>query len=326
VTGGESALEEPAEYATVPEEVVDEVVRRVGEPRAGRIEIPKATPVAAMDWRGAPIEEEVLTLGPERLVGVLARPPQPDPQRPTVVFLNTGSEPHVGPGRAWVEYSRTLAGEGYQCLRLDFSGWGESPDHGHAPGRPYDAHCEEETISVVRALRERGHEKLLIVGLCAGAWVALRAVLSEPVDGVVALNPQLYWKPGDPVEALMSETRERRTPEREREERGARLGLWTVLDLLGRRPWAGRWLDDLEASGVPVLMVFAEGDDGIEYLENRLSRRLASVGRAGAIRTTQVPDIDHSMHRAWLRERIVATLRAELERLSPAPAAELVRT
>jgi hypothetical protein len=124
----------------------------------------------------------------------------------------------------------------------------------------------------------------------------------------------------------MSETRERRTPEREREERGGRLGLWTVLDLLGRRPWAGRWLDDLEASGVPVLMVFAEGDDGIEYLENRLSRRLASVGRAGAIRTTQVPDIDHSMHRAWLRERIVATMRAELERLSPAPAGELVRT
>jgi hypothetical protein len=32
------------------------------------------------------------------------------------------------------------------------------------------------------------------------------------------------------------------------------------------------------------------------------------------------------MHRAGLRERFVATMRAELERLSPAPAGELVRT
>jgi hypothetical protein len=150
-------------------------------------------------------------------------------------------------------------------------------------------------------------------------------VLRQPVSGVVALNPQLYWQPGDPVEALMSETRQRRAAEREREERGCRWGLWSALDVIGRRPWAGRWLDDLDDSGVPVLMVFAEGDDGIEYLENRLSRRLAHVKRAEAIRTTEVPDIDHSMHRAWLRDRIVAVIQGELDRLAPlSPEQEMV--
>jgi pimeloyl-ACP methyl ester carboxylesterase len=326
VAGGDSALEEPAEYAIVPEDVVEAIVARVGPAEAPRIEAPAPRPTAAMDWRGAAIEEEVVTLGPEGLIGILSRPPQPDASRPTVVFLNTGSEPHVGSGRTWVEYARTLAGEGYQCLRVDWSGWGESPDHGHAPGRPYDPHCEDETISIVRALRERGHENVFMVGLCASAWVALRAVLRQPVAGVIALNPQLYWKPGDPVEALMSETRQRRAPEREREQRGCRWGLWSALDVAGQRPWAGRWLDDLDASGVPVLMVFAEGDDGIEYLNNRLARRLDHVKRDGLIRTTEVPDIDHSMHRAWLRDRIVAVVRGELERLAAAsPQQEMAR-
>ena len=32
------------------------------------------------------------------------------------------------------------------------------------------------------------------------------------VDGVIALNPPLYWAPGDPVEALMSTTRQRPLP------------------------------------------------------------------------------------------------------------------
>jgi dienelactone hydrolase len=312
VDGGEQALEQPTEYATVPEDVVAEICDAVGPSGDGSVQalVPRETA------QFGAIAEEVVALGPGELVGVLSRPRAgSDLSAPVAVFLNTGSEPHVGPGRAWVEYARRLAEEGYTALRVDFSGWGESPDHGHAPGRPYDAHCEDETIEIVRALRERGHEKVVLVGLCAGAWVALRAVLREPADGVVALNPQLYWQPGDPVEALMSETRERRTPDRLREERGCRLGLWSALDVLGRRPWAGTWLDELRASGVPVAMVFAEGDDGIEYLRNRLGRRLIRTLRGGAITVEEVPGIDHSMHRAWLRDSIAGAIRRHLDRV-----------
>ena len=313
VDGGEQALEQPTEYATVPEDVVAAICEAIG-PAGGGGSAPALAPRTTAEL-GA-IAEEVVALGPRALVGVISRPRGgSDLSAPVAVFLNTGSEPHVGPGRAWVEYARRLAADGYTALRVDFSGWGESPDHGHAPGRPYDAHCEEETIEIVRALRERGHEKIVLVGLCAGAWVALRAVLREPADGVVALNPQLYWQPGDPVEALMSETRERRTPDRLREERGCRLGLWTALDVLGHRPWAGAWLDEIEASGVPVAMVFAEGDDGIEYLRNRLGRRLVRTLRGGAVRVEEVPDIDHSMHRAWLRDSIVEAIRRNLDRI-----------
>jgi pimeloyl-ACP methyl ester carboxylesterase len=315
---GERALEMPAEYATVPDDVVNAVTGALGE-AAGAPGTHAAAPAAAMTWRGTDIEEEAVALGPHELAGILARPAEGlDPERPVLVFLNSGSEPHIGSGRVWVEYSRTLAAEGYACLRPDFSGWGESPDLGHAPGRPYDSHCVQETVEIVESLHRRGHPNVVLAGLCAGAWIALRAVLREPVAGVIALNPQLYWEPGHPVEATMAETRDRRAPERAREERGCRLGLWSALDVAGHRSWAGRWLDELDSAGVPILMLFAAGDDGIEYLRNRLRRRLGRVQRSGAIRVAEVPGIDHSMHRAWLRDRMVDAIRGELQRIDQA--------
>jgi pimeloyl-ACP methyl ester carboxylesterase len=266
-----------------------------------------------MSVDGVAIFEQALSLGPHRLVGMLSEPAAPAADCLTVVFLNSGSEPHIGSGRVWVEFSRHLAAQGYRCLRADFRGWGESPDDGFAPGRPYDQHGLDDSIAIVRALRSRGHRRVALLGLCAGAWIALRVALHEPLDGVIALNPQMYWQPGDPVEALMSETRARRTPERLREERGRRYGLWSALDIAGHRPWAGRWLDGLSKAEVPVAMVFAEGDDGIEYLRNRVARRLDRVRRSGIIRVVEVPEIDHSMHRVWLRPRMLETIRAQLD-------------
>lgn len=321
VAGGESALEAPAEYATVPETVVEAVVRAVGPPSGEASAQPEPTRSASFAWSGRRLTEEIVEIGPERLVGVMTRPPGYAKSTPIAVFLSSGSEPHIGPGRAWVEYARGLAAAGYASVRVDFSGWGESPDGGRAPGRPYDAHCETETVMIVRELRRRGFERVVLVGLCAGAWIALRAVLSERVDGVVALNPQLYWEPGDPVEATMAETHLRRTEERRREHRGARCGWWTALDLAGARPWAGGWLDRIDSSRTRVLMLFAEGDDGLEYLRVRLGRRLARVVRHGRLRVVELPEIDHSMHRAWLRASVLSALVDELGEIAGEQAA-----
>lgn len=311
VCAAESALESPTEYATVPEEIVEAIRTWIGPGTLGHGELRGGHDCTRLNWRGTTVTERVVELGAERLVGVLTAPT--DTARDTVVFLNSGSEPHIGPGRAWVEYARELAVLGHRCLRVDFRGWGESPDEGYAPGRPYDAHCEDDTIEIVRALRELGHEQIVLVGLCASAWVALRAVLREPVAGVIALNPQMYWKRGDPVEATMEETHRRRTAERSREQRGRRCGLWTALDLIGHRPWAGKWLDDLRSADTDVVMVFAERDEGIEYLRNRLSRRLRLVQRSGTVRVLEVPQIDHSMYRVWLRPLMVRTLHEQVK-------------
>ncbi|HEY2536453.1 MAG TPA: alpha/beta hydrolase [Solirubrobacteraceae bacterium] len=353
IAGGESALETHTEYATVPAEIVHAIrtwigpgapgrdldpVQALGSDRgpdraSGSESGPDPRPDPGLDpspdldsgraaagrtaarlaWGDAVVAERVLELGPERFVGIMTEPETPADGAATVVFLNSGSEPHIGPGRAWVEYARALAVRGHRCLRVDFRGWGESPDEGHAPGRLYDAHCRQDTIAIVRALRESGHERIVLVGLCASAWVALRAVLLEPVAGVIALNPQLYWRMGDPIEATLAEVRLRRTPEREREQSGGRWGLWSVLDRAGHRPWAGRWLDELSAAQTDVVLVFAEDDDGIEYLRNRLSRRLRLVQRSGGVRVVEMKDVDHSMYRLWLRPAVVETLHEQIE-------------
>jgi pimeloyl-ACP methyl ester carboxylesterase len=315
--GSELALDLPTEYATVPTDLVDGIAKWVGD-------VPEHTPRPLPDGRTVgDLEgslERVVKLGPNELVGIMGEPTiSPPHARPaTVVFLNTGSEPHIGPGRAWVEYSRALNAVGHTTVRVDFRGWGESPDDGFAPGRPYDPHTVDDTIAVVEQLAAEGHERIVLVGLCASAWVALTAARRASVAGVIALNPQLYFRQGDPVEATLPETRKRRTKEREREELGGRLGLWTVLDVLGIRHAAAKRLRELVRRGKPMLFLFADGDDGIEFLHNRMRRTLSQVKRSGVIEVVEMPEIDHPMHRHWLRTMIVEQMTNFVDRLDEA--------
>src|SRR6185437_16000310 len=141
---------------------------------------------------------------------------------------------------------------GYPTVRLDFSGLGESPDLGHAPGRPYDAHCVDEAIETAAALRALGFRRVVMGGLCAGAWIGMRAALYADLDAVIAINPQLYWQPGEPLDVRIVDTFERRTPIRARE--AAKGAKWTKLDVLGMQNYAGRWLTALDRKRARVLL------------------------------------------------------------------------
>jgi alpha-beta hydrolase superfamily lysophospholipase len=314
VPGSEVALDRPTEYAEVAHEVVDAIVSWVGSCE------PSPTPTSPADvapsrWSQGGITEQVVRLGQRRLVGVLTEPE--GEARSMVLWLNTGAEPHVGTGRAWVDYARELAVDGYASVRLDFSGFGESPDLGHAPGRPYDAHCQDDVRDVVADLHARGHRRVVAAGLCAGAWVATAAAADGQVDGVIAINPQLYWQPGDPVEAsILNETRPRRESEIRRIRRIRRTGAWWVLDAIGVRHPAARRLRAIDRRGIPVLAVFADGDDGLEFLRDRVGRSWAHVLRQGHIVEAVVPEIDHAMHRVWLRPAMVEVMRAWLDHYS----------
>lgn len=324
VPGTDRAVDRPTEYAEVPTEALDAIVDWMG---------PAPDPVGAMtgddldqsatahrttvDWPDGPVDEEVLSIGPDELVGVITRPP--GPSRAVVVWLNSGSEHHVGPGRAWVEYARALAPDGFTSIRLDCTGWGESPDAGHAPGRPYDLHCVDECSRAVSAVAALELGPVVVAGLCAGAWIALRAALDVPPDGVIALNPQMYWQPGDPVEAdIVAETRVRRLPEIARIERLRRLGVWWALDVVALPHPAARWLRALAARPTAILMAFARGDDGLEFLEGRVGRAWSATLRQESITNVILDDIDHPMHRQWLRPVVVDALRHWLNGNFPA--------
>lgn len=307
-TALEAFLERPAEEAEVDPGLVHRVADWVAQwapSPGGQTDLQAGAPRplsegAWMTWDGAPIHEQMCRVGADGLVGVLTTT-DPARRETVVVLVNSGSDPHTGPGRAWVELGRELAQRGYAALRVDLRGWGESPDGPTVPGRPYDAHGVGDVEGLVEALRADGWQRVVLAGLCAGAWVALDVARRTPLDGVIALNPQLYWQPGDPVEALLATTRVRRTDEIAAIKEAGAEGRWDREDEQGTRPAAARWLDDLVERRVPVLMLFADGDDGLEYIGDRLGRRLRSAQQSGVVRVEVVPGIDHGMHRTWLR-------------------------
>ena len=307
------ALDRPAEESEVPRSTVEATCAwvasrsaaptgRSAPPTVGSARRSAHPPArrAVMAWRGGTLSEEIVSLSDRQLVGVMGQPG--GPSLATVVFLNSGSETHTGPGRAWVEYCRSLNVAGYETLRVDFRAWGESPDDDHAPGRPYDRHTGDDTRDLVAALRRRGDRPIVLAGLCAGAWVALRVATDTALGGVIAINPQLYWQPGDPVEALLSDTRVRRADEIAHFKRhGDRLE--------GERPAhpAETWLRALQGRRLPILTLFAAGDDGVEFLQDRLPRTWGEVVDGGAIHLAQI-DVDHPMHQFWGRPAVLAAM------------------
>lgn len=311
-----SMLDVPSEDAVLPAGFIPPILEWLGRARSNElIAAPDFRGSTMFSWQGARVQERFINI--DGLTAIASTPADHDSPDTVVVFLNSGSEPHVGPGRAWVDYARAIALQGFECLRTDFTGWGESPDEGHAPGRPYDAYCVADTLRIVTALR-RTHARVVLAGLCAGAWVALQAAQRTHIDGVFAHNPQLYWQPGDPIEALMSDTHRRRTPARAREAFGARWGAWSLLDAFGVRPMASRWLTALRKRRVAVMLSFAEGDDGLTFLRDRCGRRLARELHSGYLRIEEVADIDHQMYRLWRRPAVVAQMLRFLDALPTA--------
>ena len=310
--GVEAALDVPTEDATVPLPIVDAIAAWIGDaPPAERPALPALRETVEIRGHEGTIRETMT-----HVASLAAVRGDPTGERPStiVVFLNSGSEAHVGPGRAWVDYARALTRRGHATLRVDFRGWGESPDDGHAPGRPYDRHCLDDTMRLTEALHA-DYDRVVLAGLCAGAWTAMRTGQATTVDGIVAINPQLYWDFGCPVEATIPQTRLRRTREREREALGGRYGLWSALDLVGIRPMASRWLATLRRRRTPVLMLFAENDDGLEYLRNRCSRALARELKGGYLAVEELDDLDHQMYREWRRGEVASRIAAFVERL-----------
>lgn len=310
----QTMLDRPAGEDALPRGFVEPIVRWLGAPLASESGArPPVDQAAEIPWSSGMVSATFVTIAGLAAVCTQARGSQPDT---VVVFLNSGADPHIGPGRAWVEYARELALRGYACVCADFTAFGESPDSDHPPGRPYDPHCLDDTVRIVAALRSH-YRRVVLAGLCVGAWIALRAALDIRVDGIFALNPLLWWKPGLPIIIRIPDTVAWRAPMRERQRLLKRLGVWSLLDALGVGPSASRWLVALRRRRIPVMLSYAEGDDGLAHLRDCCSRRLARESRHGYLKLEEVPGIDHPMFRLWRRPAIVEQMLRFLASLPP---------
>lgn len=152
-----------------------------------------------MDVVSRPVQEKVAVFGEARgLIGVLTLPTgDPGLQAPHVVLLSTGILHRVGTSRLWVSLARALGAAGLACLRFDYSGIGDSE-------RRRDVGSMRESVErdIADALaylsKTRGAERIVLVGLCSGAYDALLVAQEDRrVVGAVLIDmpgPFLTWR------------------------------------------------------------------------------------------------------------------------------------
>jgi alpha-beta hydrolase superfamily lysophospholipase len=144
------------------------------------------------------------------LFGVLAEPADLGGRSKTaVVLLNIGANYHIGSNRMYVVMARAWAAQGFRALRMDFSGMGDSKLG--VAGKENDVYASRfmaEARSAVDFLTARGVTKVVLMGLCSGAYIAYHTGIADPrVSGVVLINPlTFHWTEGDSLEIRMKKS------------------------------------------------------------------------------------------------------------------------
>ncbi len=296
----------------------------------------------------SPVIEEPVTLGPAELFAVrTSSPTNSRDDLPTVVFLNVAEEPHIGPGRLWVELARDLATHGFDVVRLDFNGVGDSPARpgrlqfpdatrpildvesvtptdeydmaSRFPNPSYDQGNLDDLVDVVAAIRR----PVILAGLCSGAYHAVEMGTALGVAGVCAINPVFEFTPPEVCVGLPLDPRRRAAFPRKQWANSAknlRLGArvrgmlpdaaWQLIDLLHLQPSPVGGLR-LLGEGDTVSLVVCSTHDATPFLERgaRVLRRLMASDR---FTFTVIPELDHALFVWSQRERVSSMLKDHL--------------
>jgi pimeloyl-ACP methyl ester carboxylesterase len=185
--------------AIVPQAIVDATVAFAGARPAAGTQPARKLRIASHAEIEA-VTEELVAID-DCLVGVVTR--LRTPSRRAIVLLNAGGVYRVGPNRLHVAVARRLASRGDLVLRVDLSGIGDSrPRPGAAENVVYSDHAVADVAACVAWARREGAREVAVVGLCSGAYHALKAaVAGQPIDTVVPINPlTFFYKPGMPLD------------------------------------------------------------------------------------------------------------------------------
>jgi pimeloyl-ACP methyl ester carboxylesterase len=292
-------------------------------------------------------ETAVLFGGDRQLFGVASEPADPrDAIGTGVVFINAGSVHHIGPGRAYTTFAREWASLGFTVLRMDIGGVGDSGVRpGFADNHPYPNHAIDDIRVAVHWMLERGVSRVVVAGLCSGAHAAFHAGLEvDGLAGVMVINPIVfYWNPACALDvaAWMNYAESRRYSKSAREmdswmrlvrgkvnvryalgvgyrrfvevASGAAEGIARRVGLSRNVEDVGRDLARLSTRGVATLLVFSEGDPGLDFVRRRYSREVRLLERrAKNFAMRVVEGADHTFTRIDAREKLRLLLTTHL--------------
>jgi alpha-beta hydrolase superfamily lysophospholipase len=317
----------PAESATIPHTMIgatcDWLRRYVSKPQHTaksplrptqvRIENPEVLSLPGPEISSTLTERRVSFGTDPFLFGIVTEPSSGESRRRALIMLNAGAVHHIGVSRNHVSLARSWAKRGYVVLRLDLAGMGDSDTR---PGRPDNEAFPPAAFDDIRRaidfLRDRyGIREITLVGLCSGAYHALRAATTGlPVNRILMVNPQnFFWKEGmtrddlqqaaeavlNPVgyrKRLLSATHWKRLFTGQVQVltiprvlvRRTIMALETRLRDLARRLHIrlpsdlGSDLEQIVRRGVRVVMVFAKDEPGLDLLKLQAGSSIKRLG------------------------------------------------
>ena len=243
VLPGYAQMEWNSTLATLPANAFDELVDWIGR------DLPPARPVVAPStptrelrtdtWREDPVQFGTDTT----LFGVRCRPTAPS-DRPAVLFVNHGSNHHIGWARMFVQLARRLADQGVTSLRMDVAGIGDSPAHaGQEENQLYYRGSQRDVYAALDWLQQQGYSQCAVVGHCAGAYLGFYSAKHDSrISNLVLLNLQrFFWKRGDSLEVAMRS--------------GFRSTSWYLANLFDAAVWRRVLRGDINVRGISKALV-----------------------------------------------------------------------
>jgi alpha-beta hydrolase superfamily lysophospholipase len=283
--------------------------------------------------------EEAIRFGDDnRLVGIVTSPARDSlPRRAAVVLCGAGIVHRVGPHRLYVKLARTLAATGFTVLRFDFSGIGDS--RAHAGSAPLDASGVGETQEAMNWLQAaRNVDRFVLIGICSGAGFSFRtACIDRRVFGLSVINPAGHrWGTAEEMNRTMVRHYWRMTSTRAFRGKNLRKLLTlnvdrdTIARALATRLRSAVSNDDREpphadriarefasllARDVRVLLVYSEGDEGLDYYDLYLSPRLAASASSPHLSRATIAGANHTFTLLEHQARLLDTVRHWLDPL-----------
>jgi Lysophospholipase len=290
-----------------------------------------------IDFAGG--HETPVVFGGARYVGVFCQPRRALQGAPAVLFVNTGGVHRVGEGRVAVLMARRLAAQGIASLRMDLGGLGDSErrDDSQTLGVVYSRHGVTDAKVGVDWLLAAGYPKVVMFGVCSGAYVSIHTALAHPgVVGCMSVNmPFFVWRraqmlPG--ARAVESSLVYWRAIRDLRKWYGLLKGQtngMTIFRELARR-WCTRAIarisgpferciglttstgairrlvTGLEHKGVQTSLVYGALDAGLEELTIYFGPNGSELGKLTNVRAKVLERVDHALFSRSGREAVIS--------------------
>jgi len=283
--------------------------------------------------------EAPICFGPNgRLFGILSAPAHPRDNAPPVLIANTGANPRYGNSRAAVAVARWLAANGIASMRMDGAGIGDSAIDTGERGQPYSQQGDNDLTAAIDELSRRFETPVLLLGMCSGAFHALRAAFEDRrIAGLMLVNLQKFvWREGDSLSVV-----QRITPRTTRfylrnlvRQHALRRLIHGKVSVAGiAHALAGRALRKLVAAGdpmlallqrhetrvgrvrrrvrdlqqrnVPILFVLSGNDPGLVEIAEYFGAQGRQFRRQSNVMFRLLEGADHTLSAHWARETLL---------------------